>query len=174
MAIWYEVQKSKDGIVNFMRSNSCFHDYRIERIEYVAGKDYVDLFLKIDQTEGVLLRFVDIASVKVNGNIDYKADCLWACTLLLLENGNFIWFSEDYEDFYSDHSYEDLSKLKEYSTWVEAKRVLWAATDSDGVPVEMPTYHIDCDCVYYDKKYHEHYDIVPFTGNFEDILKPKY
>lgn len=91
-----------------MRSNSCFHDYRIERIEYVAGKDYVDLFLKIDQTEGALLRFVDIANAKVNGNIDYKADCLWA------------------------------------------------ATDGDGVPVEMPTYHIDCDCVYYDKKYHEH------------------
>ena len=40
MAIWYEVQKSKEGIVNFMRSNSYFHDYRIERIEYVAGKDY--------------------------------------------------------------------------------------------------------------------------------------
>lgn len=45
MAIWYELEKTPDGIRNFLESNWHFHDFRLESIEYTAGKDMVEVLL---------------------------------------------------------------------------------------------------------------------------------
>lgn len=66
MAVWYELEKSNAGIKNFLDSNWAFHDFRLERIEYILGKDLVEIFLKYDTgTEGVLLRFIGVRSFTV-------------------------------------------------------------------------------------------------------------
>lgn len=38
MAIWYEVEKSEDGIYNFLECNWRFHNFSIDKIKYYRGK----------------------------------------------------------------------------------------------------------------------------------------
>ena len=78
MSIWYEVEKTDHGFNEFLNCNWGFHDFRLERFEYVSEKDIVDIFLKYDTlNEGVLLRFVRIHDVHINTNRDYEAE--WKC-----------------------------------------------------------------------------------------------
>ncbi|MBD5083282.1 MAG: hypothetical protein HDT34_03880 [Clostridiales bacterium] len=48
MAVWYEVEKTEKGIENFLESNWVFHDFTLERIEYITEKDLVEIFLRYD------------------------------------------------------------------------------------------------------------------------------
>lgn len=75
MAIWYELEKSPGGIRDFLESNWHFHDFRLENIEYTAGKDMVEVFLVYDTgEEGVLLRFAWIHDLHIQTGRDYAAD----------------------------------------------------------------------------------------------------
>lgn len=54
MAIWYEVKKEKKSMDEFLECNIDFHDFRLERLEYVPGKDIVEMLLRFDNMkEGV-------------------------------------------------------------------------------------------------------------------------
>ena len=141
MAVWYEVEKSQAGIKNFLDSNWSFHDFRIEKIEYISRKNMVEIFLKYDtETEGVLLRFSGVQGIHINLLSDYETDYIMECCVLNLENDAFLWISDEVWDM---NDTEQLNKVKQGATWVEAKRILWAITDKDGNPVEMPLKRID-------------------------------
>lgn len=74
MGIWYEVERTKKGIENFLECNWEFHDFRVEKIMYVPGKDMVEIFLKYDTgREGVLLRFAWIKDMHINTQCDFDA-----------------------------------------------------------------------------------------------------
>ena len=176
MAIWYEVVKNKEGIKNFLGSNCEFHDYRINRIEYVASKDYCDVYLSYCKTEGTVIRFVGLFDIHIHGDIDYEADWMFGSELFIQDNGRFIWIND--ENYGDDSSHID--DYKSYATWIEADRIFFAVTDGEQNPIEMPIYHIyrNVRSLNYDtNKYdiiHQHYDLKPFEGDFKDILKPKY
>lgn len=93
MAIWYEVEKNKEGIKNFLDSNCGFHDYRIDRIEYVASKDYCDVYLSYCKTEGTVIRFVGLFDIHIHGDIDYEADWMFGSELFIQDNGRYIYGS---------------------------------------------------------------------------------
>lgn len=64
MAVWFELEKSEEGIRNFLGCNWCFHDFRLEKFTYVVEKDWVDILLNYDtDKEGRLLRFVDLGDM---------------------------------------------------------------------------------------------------------------
>lgn len=88
MAIWYKVEKTEQGIKDFLDCNWGFHDFRIERVEYVAGNDMIEIFLRYDTgKEGVRLRFTGLSGVHIYVNLDYEADWLYDTTLLLRDDG---------------------------------------------------------------------------------------
>lgn len=115
MAVWYEMEKTEKGIKNFLDSNWGFHDFRIEKIEYIPGKDCVEIFLK------------------------YDSEWLGGCVTLLLENNLIIWLDDD---SWGSQTGEHLNEMKEHTTWAEAERIFWAVTDENGHPVEMPQNRI--------------------------------
>lgn len=172
MAIWFEVEKSTEGIENFLDSNWGFHDFRPERIEYIPGKDLVEIFLKYDTgDEGVLLRFAWIHGVHINTERDYDAEWLSGSVAFVLENNAIIWLDDDN---WGDESKDHLEEIKEYTTWVEAERVFWAITDADGNPVNMPHDRIVQDWVIYGVKKTKHFDLKEFVGDWDLILRPYY
>lgn len=141
MSVWYEVEKTKEGLVSFLDCNRSFHDFRPERVLYVPGKDMVEIFLKYDtMQEGVLLRFTGINGVHINTNRDYDAEWLNGSVIMCLDNDSLIWLDDDDR---GENSREYLEDLKQITTWVESKRLLWAVTDACGNPVEMPDDRID-------------------------------
>lgn len=172
MAIWYEVEKTEKGLDDFLESNWAFHDFRPERVEYVPSKDMVEIFLRYDtRKEGVLLRFAWIHSMGVNTKRDYEAEWLNGSVALLLDNHTIIWLDDD---DWGKESKNHLDEIKSYTTWVEAERVFWAITDGDGNPVEMPSDRIDQIWSVYGKQIEKHFDLNPFVGDWDAILKPYY
>ncbi len=172
MAVWYEVEKSENGINHFLDSNWGFHDFRPERVEYIPGKDMVEIFLKYDTgDQGVLLRFVWIKGMRVNTQRDYDAEWLSGSVAFILDNGAFIWLDDDE---WEEESALHLDEMKTYTTWVESERMMWAITDGDGNPVEMPPDRKDQVWNAYGKRIEKHFDLKEFQGDWESILKPWY
>lgn len=165
MAVWYEVEKTEKGIDNFLNCNWKFHDFRPERVEYIPGKDLVEIFLKYDtMTEGVLLRFVRVHDVHINTQRDYDAEWLQGSVALLLEDDSIIWLDDD---SWRDKSREHLEEIKEYTTWVKAERIIWAVTDADGNPVEMPPDRIDQVWSVYGRTEEKHFELKEFEGDWD-------
>ncbi len=63
MAIWYEVEHSEKGIHNFMDCNWHFHDFKIERVNYLPDSYTAELFL---QGTGLNLHTEQIILMKNN------------------------------------------------------------------------------------------------------------
>lgn len=52
MPVWYEVEKSEDGIINFMECNWHFHDFLIGQASYFPAKQMVELLMEYDTPNG--------------------------------------------------------------------------------------------------------------------------
>lgn len=168
MAVWFEVEKSKNGIENFLDSNWGFHDFRIEKIEYVPGKDMVEIFFKYDTMDhGVLLRFVRVHDMHISIQKDYEDDWIMGSTVLILDDGSLIWLDDDW---WGKESKEHLDELKTHTTWIESEQIFWAITDANGNPVEMPYERIHQVWVCYGKQEEKHFEFKEFSGNWENIL----
>ena len=172
MAVWYEMEKSEKGIENFLGSNWEFHDFRLEKLEYIPGKDCIEIFLKYDtMDEGVLLRFVRIHNLHLNTNKDCVTEWLSGSIVLLLENNVIIWLDDDE---WGRNTREHLKEAKEYTTWIEAERIFWAITDADGNPVEMPQNRIHQIWNIYGKTEEKHFELQEFHGDWGLILRPRF
>lgn len=168
MAIWYEVEKTEDGINNFLDCNWGFHDFRAERIEYVPEMDMVEIYLKYDtRKEGVLLRFAWIKDMHINTQHDYDADWIYNSCLFITEKGTLIWVDEDITEL-------EFGEVKHFATWVEAERMFWAVTDEEGNLVEMPEERINQEWNIDGKVVKKHFVLKEFSNKWDQILKPYY
>ena len=160
MAIWYEVEHSEKGIRNFMDCNWHFHDFTIERVNYLPDSCTAELFLKYDELEGsVILRFVNVRSMNVNIQVNTGwINDIVGSVLLLLENGQLLWIDDDR---WKDQSIDHIEELKKESSWVQAERLIWAITDSNGNPTELPAGKIDQTWDIYGKIEHHHFELTP-------------
>ena len=163
MAVWYEVEHSEKGIYNFMECNCHFHDFKIECVNYISDSCTAELFLKYDELEGsVILRFIGVHSMNISVHVDmgWTSDIMGS-VLLLLDNGQFLWIDDD---SWSDQSIDHIEELKKESSWIQAERLIWATTDSNGNPTELPADKIDQTWNIYGKIEHHHFDLTPFDG----------
>lgn len=168
MAIWYEVEKTEEGIKNFLGCNWEFHDFRVEKIEYVPGMDMVEIFLNYDTgCEGVLLRFAWIKDMHINTKHDYDGEWIFGSSLLLQKNSTLIWVDEEFHE-------AKLKEVKSYATWVEAERMFWAVTDEAGNPVEMPSERIHQKWNADGSIEEKHFQLKEFAGKWDLILRPYY
>ena len=140
MGIWYQVEKTQKGIDDFLDCNWGFHDFRIERVVYISRQDVAEVFLKYDtDVEGVLLRFSGLYGINLNVDVDYEADWLYDTSLLLRANNNLLWVATD-NVLETDKDFQDVLKC---ITWVEASQLIWAVTNGNGIPVEMPASRLN-------------------------------
>lgn len=159
MAIWYMVEQSTQGIKDFMECNWSFHDFRIERVSFIPGKDCVELFLLYDtRKDGVLLRFLNPHGMSVNVDIDYEADWLLGASLMK-EDDTILWIAADNIDL--DNEY--LEDLKKHLTWIQAEKLIWAVSDGNGKPVEMPATRLNQIWNDYGVKIEKHFQFKEFV-----------
>ncbi|MBQ7906349.1 MAG: hypothetical protein IJ309_00080 [Clostridia bacterium] len=161
MAIWYEVEHTETGIHNFMECNWYFHDFKIERINYSSNKNTVEIFLKYDELEGsVILQFVNVHSMNVNFKVEFgSSEDIIGSVLLLTDNNRLLWIADD---SWGEQSAQHIDELKNESSWIEAENIIWAVTDENGNPTEMPANKIDQIGVFYGKTEHHHFDLTPY------------
>ena len=161
MAIWYKVEHSKTGIKNFMECNWHFHDFRIERVSFLSNENIVELFLKYDELEGsVILRFVNVHSMNVNFKAEFSSfEDIMGSVLLLTDNNRLLWIADD---SWGEQSAQHIDELKNEFLWIEAENIIWAVTDENGNPSEMPADKIDQIWVIYGKTEYHHFDLIPY------------
>lgn len=132
VAIWHKVNATEQGVADFLDCNWGFHDFRIERVSFIPKSDTCEVFLKYDTgKEGVILRFSKLHDLFIRVDEDYLEAWLFGSTLLLQENGAIRWIAAD------DVTEYELESCT-FATWVEADQLIWAVTDGDGQPIEMP------------------------------------
>lgn len=85
----------------------------------------------------------------------YASDMMGS-VLLLLENGQFLWIDDD---LWGDQSIDHIEELKEEASWIQAERLIWATTDRDGNPTELPANKTDQVWNVYGKTEHHHFDL---------------
>ena len=160
MAIWYEVEHSEAGIYNFLECNSRFHDFKIARVSYDQDHYTVELFLLYDELErSIILRFINVQEMYVS--MEGSFGCLneiEGSVLLLTENGQFLWITDD---IWGNQSKDHIEELKEEASWIQAERIIWAMTDSQGLPTELPADMIDQTWMIYGKEEHHHFELTP-------------
>ena len=151
MSIWYKVNATEQGITDFLDCNWGFHDFRIERVSFIPRSDTCEVFLKYDTgKEGVLLRFSKLHDMFIRVDEDYLDAWLFDTTLLLRENGAMRWIAAD------DVTEDELESCT-FATWVEADQLIWAVTDGDGQPIEMPSDRLHQIWNVFDKRVEKHF-----------------
>ena len=169
MAVWYELEKNEIGISNFLNSNWGFHDFRIETFEYNYAKDMLTIFLKYDTgKEGVLLKFNTVIESHTFTDDVYEAQWLNGSVIVKTEDDTITWLSDDE---WGDNSEEHIDEIKKYTTWVRARSLIWAITDGEGNPIEMPAERIDqiwIDTVNNTRQEY-HFNLKPLEGEYNKI-----
>lgn len=137
MGKWFNVIKDIEYLKEFKEMFSDFHDYRIVKIIFDASQNQVDVVLEYDvpDLEKVLLRFNEISAMNINTNIDYEANWLLGTELLLADNYNLIWCSDE------GYSVEEIRRNRNL-TWIEAGRICFALLDKNGMAVEFPDSYL--------------------------------
>jgi len=151
MAIWYEVEKTDSGIRGFLDCVAYFHDYKIERIRYDPDNHNAEVFFKYDKLEGSMIIGVTVHS--------WLEDYIFGAVLLRLDNGNMLWINDGR---FGEESSKHIEELKADSSWIEAERIIWAVTDENGNPAEMPDHMIDQTWITYGKETRHHFDLKPY------------
>lgn len=67
----------------------------------------------------------------------------------------------------SCEDYDDIEEVKKYSDWIEANKILWAVTNSLGVPTEMPEDKIDQVWNTWGIIEKKHFRLTEYTGDME-------
>lgn len=169
MAVWFELEKSEDGIKNFLGCNWGFHDFRFERFTYVVEKDRVDILLKHDtDKQGRLLRFVDLGDMHTFVKQYYLSDWISSSGCFLTDDNFVIWIeNSDYSN--GADCKKHFSEIQDYAFWVKSKYLFWAITNKDGDPIEAPDDYADQTFEVYGKKESHHFDLKPFDGNWGSV-----
>jgi hypothetical protein len=136
-----------------------FHDFRIEKIEYSAAPDCIDVLLEYDTHDiHILLRFIGNVSMNFIAGQEYGADWLMSTSLGIGKNGQVAWAGAD-----------DLS-IKELPSdvlWILGDKLHYAYLGNDGQPMPLP------DDILHQVWHQLNYE----TGNYEDSehdFHPRY
>lgn len=164
MAIWYTIEHTKESINNFMEFNYHFHDFSIEKVTYIPDENIAELFLKYDELkDSIILRFINVRGMNVSVKVDCGyADEIMGSVLLLTDNNQFLWIDGD---VWGEQSEQHIEELKKECSWIQAENIIWALTDENGNPTEMPPYKIDQTWNIYGKIEHRHFDLIPYIKN---------
>ena len=92
------------------------------------------MFLEYDDPrEGVFLRFLGVRDFGIVPGNWYEDAYLWGATLAFAGDGGLVWLSDEL------FREETIEGLKDRTCWVRADRIIWAISNADGEPGEMPS-----------------------------------
>lgn len=159
MAIWYEVEKTERGLAQFMECNWEFHDFCIRRVAFFPERDEIEMFLEYDDPrEGVFLRFLGVRDFGIVPGNWYEDAYLWGATLAFAGDGGLVWLSDEL------FREETIEELKDRTCWVRADRIIWAISNADGEPGEMPSGKLHQICSIYGQTVEKHYSFPKCDG----------
>jgi hypothetical protein len=69
-------------------------------------------------------------------NDDYD-DYLMGTVLTLSDDNNLLWLADD------SYPQEQANEIQKYATWIKSNQIIWAVTDQNGNPAEMPDNKIN-------------------------------
>lgn len=138
--MWYELEKTEEGIGKFLDWIGGFHDFRIERISLDRKEGTAEVFLLYDTfRDGVLLRFSGTKNAHISCRRGYEEGFIYSGTILRVPPSSILFIDDD---DYRENDPEDFEDLLRSSTWVEAESLVFAITDGDGVPSDTPPEHL--------------------------------
>jgi|GEM_PF-1308792 len=174
MAVWYEIEPSETSIHTFLECNWYLHDFKLETVKYSVSHDCIDVYLQYDRgTPGRLLRFVWIRKVNIRTDRGYDdTDWIWDSRIFLTDHHSMVRVEDSCDT--EENCREKFDFIRDSTTWIEADRIFWAVTDPYGKLIEMPADLIDQTSNNYGKVTVEHFDLKPYTGNMDVILKMDY
>lgn len=137
MAKWYEIVKDKKYIDDFMYYVRGLHDCRVVNVNCSYEKQFTDIFIQYDsEKEGIVLRFLGVKRVHLNVTDDFPAYWLYDTDILISDDNTLIWFDDG-------ECGDEFDELKDYMTWAEADKILFAFTDGKGNIQDIPEDRID-------------------------------
>lgn len=156
----YWLQAATEDELHELHEMFCgFHDFRIERIDYSAAPDRIDLQLEYDTHDiRILLRFIGNVSMNFIPTDDFGADWLIGATLGIGAENRIIWAA--HEDI-------PLTNLPSSVLWISGNSLQYALLDEDGQTKELPEELIH-------QTWHE---LNYKTGKYEDtekVFHPRY
>jgi hypothetical protein len=159
MAVWYEVEKTPMGIQNFLDCNWAFHDFFIEKVEYLPRQKRIKLFLRYDELKGsVILIFLGVCEFNIVPPNDDYDDYLMGTVLTLSDDNNLLWLADD------SYPQEQANEIQKYATWIKSNQIIWAVTDQNGNPAEMPDNKINQIWQTYGKIEQKHFALKEYIG----------
>lgn len=107
-----------------------FHDFRIEKVEYCAAPDRIDLLLEYDTHEiHILMRFIGNVSMNFVPGQEYGADWLVGTSLGIGNDGKIVWAGAD--DL-------NVKELPSEVLWISSDKLQYAFLGNDGEPKPLP------------------------------------
>ena len=179
---WLKVERSEDGVYDFMELVSGFHDFRIKKFSFDAEKDMCELFLQYDtRKDGIIMRGLTINGFGFHpiAGCENDYECDWIFSSDMRWNNDkktFIWCSMD--DYFDEN-------FRQNTTWFEASDVMFAYCDGEGTIQEIPeVFKRKCvcveslpklayekDCEYTWRITERGYSVMNEAGNFHDFNK---
>ncbi len=108
-----------------------FHDFRIERIEYSAAADRIDVLLEYDTHDiRILLRLLGSVAMNFVPGQDYAANWLMGASMGIGATGQIVWVGAD--------DAVDIKAPPADALWVSGNKLHYALLGDDGRPREIP------------------------------------
>ena len=120
--------------------------------------------IKYDEKKGsVMVRFLNVHGMHIlfEAEYGYREDILGS-VLLLFKNGQFLWIADD---AWGEQSAARVEELKTAASWVQAERIVWAVTDTNGEPADIPPDKIDQVGTVWGREERHHFDLTPYQEN---------
>ena len=121
---------TEDELSEFHDMFWSFHDFRIEKVEYCAASDRIDLLLEYDTHEiHILMRFIGNVSMNFIPGREYDADWLMGASLGIGNDGKIIWAGADNIS---------IKELSSNVLWISGEELQYAYLGNDGEPKLLP------------------------------------
>ena len=129
MKSWYYA-RTEDEIETVYEMFWCFHDFRVQKKEYLLENEEIDLYLEYD-SDGIRLLFMFLGNVSMNfvPTDDFGADWLFGATIGLNEKKQVVWVADENID---------VKNLPSYPLWIVGDRLRYAMIDENNTPFEIP------------------------------------
>ena len=158
MAVWYMADPSEEGRRAFLDFHRGFSGFRMERAVQDKEKKQADLYLQVDAYSGVLLRFFRVSGMHIPPE-NPEGAWIAGASLVREKDGSLIWYDCGELDW---RDAKDRGKILRDACWIRAGKLVWAMTDAEGNPVELPEDRLDQTREDYAVTTHRHFAFVPY------------
>ena len=139
--VWYKVIKDNNYYATCLDIFCGLHDYRISHIYYDLANNTLYICLRYDtDTEGVLLKFIDVVDFHIHPEDDYEIAWLFGATIQFNDKNNtFFWYESD-----DDISIDEVKRSS--MNWIESQEIHFAWLDKENQMIPLTEERLNPIC----------------------------